>query len=416
MKASRMFVVAALVAMAFAVPTAGAQGADRSATCVNGMAGEFPCKNVDLLSYFTMDEIGGGLAVGTGRGSDVWGWRDSQTRREYVIAGRENGTAFIDITDPKKPVYLANLPSASTSNVIWRDIKVYKGHAFIVSEASGHGMQVFDLRRLRDISPAQAPLTVAADARYTEFLRAHNLAINEETGYAYAVHSVQGPITCSRGLHMVDIRSPKNPTFAGCFTASGPIHDTQCVIYKGPDARYRGHEICFNASPEPNSVSIADVTSKVNPFLLADVAYEGSAYSHQGWLTNNQRYYLHGDELDETGFGHTTRTRIWDMSDLTAPFVSGNYFSTSPAIDHNMYVLRTHVFQSNYSGGLRILGTLDIEEGKLTEVGYFDVYPPHDNPGFGFGTWSNYPYFHSGVVAVHGYQGLWLVKPRVPKR
>jgi choice-of-anchor B domain-containing protein len=104
------------------------------------------------------------------------------------------------------------------------------------------------------------------------------------------------------------------------------------------------------------------------------------------------------------------------MSDLTAPRVSGNYFSTSPAIDHNMYVLRTHVYQSNYSAGLRVLGLLDIGEGRLTEVGYFDVYPPNDNPGFGFGTWSNYPYFHSGVVAVHGYQGLWLVKPRVPKR
>jgi choice-of-anchor B domain-containing protein len=415
MRKATLVVAMLLAGLAIAVPTAGAQ-ADRSATCVNGMAAGFPCKNVDLLSYLLMEEIGGGQAVGTGRGSDVWGWRDSQTRREYVIAGRENGTAFVDITNPKQPVYLANLPSASTSNVIWRDIKVYKGHAFIVSEASGHGMQVFDLRRLRDISPAEAPMTVTADARYTEFLRAHNIAINEETGYAYAVHSVQGPTTCSRGLHMVDIRNPKNPMFAGCVTSTGPVHDTQCVIYRGPDARYRGHELCFNASPEPNSVSVVDVTSKINPVLIADVPYEGSAYSHQGWLTNDQRYYLHGDELDETGFGHTTRTRIWDMSDLTAPRVSGNYFSTSPAIDHNMYVLRTHVFQSNYSAGLRVLGLLDIGEGRLTEVGYFDVYPPHDNPGFGFGTWSNYPYFHSGVVAIHGYQGLWLVKPRVPKR
>jgi hypothetical protein len=29
--------------------------------------------SVDLLSCFLMEEIGGGQAIGTGRGSDVWG-------------------------------------------------------------------------------------------------------------------------------------------------------------------------------------------------------------------------------------------------------------------------------------------------------------------------------------------------------
>ena len=408
-------VVAMLAALAFAVPTAGAQ-ADRSAMCINGMAGEFPCKNVDLLGYLLMEEIGGGQAVGTGRGSDVWGWRDSQTRREYVIAGRENGTAFIDITDPTRPLYLANLPTASTANVIWRDIKVYKGHAFIVSEATGHGMQVFDLRRLRTLDRSAAPVTVTADAHYTRFLRAHNIAINEETGYAYAIGSQQGELQCDHDLHMIDIRDPKNPTFAGCASQPGNVHDTQCVIYRGPDARFRGREICFNSSPAPNTLTIVDVTDKSNPVILSDIPYEGSGFSHQGWLTKDSRFFLHGDEGDESAFGHTTRTRIWDVSDLTAPFVSGNYYSSAPAIDHNMYVLRRHVYQSNYSAGLRVLSLADVAEGSLSEVGYFDVYPPNDNPGFGFGTWSNYPYFHSGVVAVHGYQGLWLVKPRVPKR
>lgn len=67
-------------------------------------------------------------------------------------------------------------------------------------------------------------------------------------------------------------------------------------------------------------------------------------------------------------------------------------------------------------GGATDPQPLDADEGRLGEVGYFDVYPPQDNPGFGFGSRSNYPYFHSGGVAVHGYQGLWLVRPNVPKR
>jgi hypothetical protein len=106
---------------------------DRHAPCVQGTAfieeleghevletGAFDCERVDLMSFLTVDEMGGGFANATGRGSDVWGWTDPETGREYVIAGLEVGTSFVDITDPKRPVYLGNLPSASPQNVIWR--------------------------------------------------------------------------------------------------------------------------------------------------------------------------------------------------------------------------------------------------------------------------------------------------------
>ncbi len=40
------------------------------------------------------------------------------------------------------------------------------------------------------------------------------------------------------------------------------------------------------------------------------------------------------------------------------------------------------------------------------------MYPQNDNPGFG-GTWSNYPYYDQGVVAVSsGDRGLFILKPR----
>ena len=83
--------------------------------------------------------------------NDIWGWTDPQTNREYAIVGMSNGTSFVDISNPENPSYLGRLPT-QTSNSTWRDIKVYQNHAFIVSEASGHGMQVFDLTELRNIS------------------------------------------------------------------------------------------------------------------------------------------------------------------------------------------------------------------------------------------------------------------------
>lgn len=128
--------------------------------------------------------------------------------------GRTSGSSFVDITDPINPVYLGNLPT-QTSSSSWRDIKVYDNHAFIVSEASGHGMQVFDLTRLRNVQ--SPPVTFSADATYSGLGSAHNLVINEATGFAYGV----GSTACSKGLAMVDISNPKSPASAGCFSADG---------------------------------------------------------------------------------------------------------------------------------------------------------------------------------------------------
>ena len=72
--------------------------------CIDGMAGGYPCENIDLLSFVEGSDIGGGDM------NDIWGWVDPTDGTEYVIIGRTNGTAFIDISDPLNPVYVANLP------------------------------------------------------------------------------------------------------------------------------------------------------------------------------------------------------------------------------------------------------------------------------------------------------------------
>ena len=142
------------------------------------------------------------------------------TDKEYALMGMNNGTAFVDISDPEEPIHLGNLPT-HTSNDIARDIKVYADHAFIVSEASGHGMQVFDLTQLRDAVPLA---TFTNTAHYGGFGGTHNLVINEDSGFAYAVASG----TCSAGMHMIDISDPVNPVNAGCVAEDGYVHDAQC--------------------------------------------------------------------------------------------------------------------------------------------------------------------------------------------
>ncbi|SDG66456.1 choice-of-anchor B domain-containing protein [Lentzea fradiae] len=367
--------------------------------CVDGKADIYPCKNVDLLSVLPLSAIGGG------NGNDIWGWTDPSSGKEYAIVGRTNGTAFVDVSTPTAPKYLGNLPSNGGSSS-WRDMKVYKDHAFVVADnISGHGMQVFDLTRLRTVT---TPQTFTADALYRDFGPAHNIAINEETGYAYAI----GSNTCRGGPHMVDIRTPKQPVNAGCVSEDGYTHDNQCVVYRGPDAGFQGREICFNSNED--TLTIVDVTDKSSPRQLVRKGYSGSQYSHQGWLTEDQRYFLLDDELDESSSSDKrTKTYVWDLQSLANPVHIGTYTSPATAIDHNQYIKGRYSYQANYQAGLRILDVSGVASGQLTEAGFFDIYPSGDAARFN-GAWSNYPYFASGIVVISGIeQGLVVVRPNL---
>ncbi|MBW1298861.1 choice-of-anchor B family protein [Aquimarina litoralis] len=367
-------------------------------TCNSGMAGSYPCNNYDLMSEVSL------ATMNASAGNDSWGWTDPTTGNEYAIIGLNNGTAFIDISDPISPIYLGKLPTA-TSNSSWRDVKVYQNHAFIVSEASGHGMQVFDLTRLRNV--ANPPQSFTADERYTGFGNAHNIVINEDSGFAYAV----GTSTFSGGPHFVDIRDPKNPVAAGGFISSGGdaySHDAQVITYNGPDTDYAGREILIGSNQI--EIVIADITDKSNPTTISTISYSNVGYTHQGWFTEDQRYFLLGDELDESSVGFNTRTVIFDFEDLDNPSFHMDYNGPTPAIDHNGYVKGNLFFLANYRSGLRVVDISDIANKNISEVGFFDTFPSSDSASFS-GAWNVYPYFDSGNIVISDIQrGFLLVR------
>jgi choice-of-anchor B domain-containing protein len=394
--------------------------------CIDGAAAGFDCHGVGLMAQVTPQELGA-ESIGTRWINDLWGWTDPQSGKEYALVGMTNGTSFVDISDPVNPVVLGVLKehnwnantSNSTSRVahdgaksLWRDIKVYENYAYIVSEDPNHGIQVFDLTDLRDV--ATLPEDFQEAGHYDGVGAVHNIFINEGTGYLYAVGFNDGDRTCSAGgLHIVDLSDPVNPSYAGCFDNEGYVHDTQCVVYQGPDVNYQGQEICFNsnANGTSNTISIVDVTSKESPILLSKGIYSNAFYTHQGWITDDHQYFISNDELDEQNLSGPTRTFIWNIKDLDAPVLLGTYTHASFSIDHNLYVKGNKVYESNYTSGLRILNTLKIDEGKLSEDLHFDTYPLSNAAEF-WGTWSNYPFFESGNVIVSDFTGgLFILRP-----
>lgn len=361
-------------------------------TCINGMAGDFPCKDYDLMAHIDVKTLGGGEA------NDSWGWTDPNTQREYAIIGLDNGTAFVDITNTDEPVHLGNLPTA-TVNSAWRDIKVYKDHAFIVSEASNHGMQVFDMTRLRSVT--NPPEEFTADTHFTEFGSAHNIVINEESGYAYPVGTSRGG-PYRGGPVFINIQDPKNPVSEGGWGTDNYSHDAQVVMYNGPDTDHTGKEILIGSNE--NEVVIVDITDKSNPKNISKISYPNVGYTHQGWFTENQQYFLLGDELDEQDFGLNTRTVIFDFTDLDNPLEKFIYSGPSEAIDHNGYVKGNIFYLANYRAGVRFIDVSDLENDVMTEVGYFDTYPDSDSADFN-GVWNVYPYFESGNIVVSDIEG-----------
>ncbi|PAU95297.1 hypothetical protein CK503_03635 [Aliifodinibius salipaludis] len=395
--------------------------------CVDGLSnGMYECNNIDLVAMVTPENL---LAEPLSDGqalNDIWGWTDPETGTEYALVGLVGGVTFVDLSTASDPQVVGKLEeseSASGSSgktrkraevmhedkSSWRDFKVYQNHLYVVSDGQFHGMQVFDLTRLREVE--NAPVMFREDYHYDGFENAHNIAINKKTGYGYVV----GSDTYGGGLHIIDLKSPFDPQFAGFhsdstvgFDFTGYVHDTQCVVYDGPDTNYHGDEICINSAE--SHLVVANVTDKENTQTIAKSTYENNGYAHQGWLTEDHRYFLLGDEFDERR-GLSTQTYIWDLQDLDNPELIGVHEANTTSIDHNQYIKGNNTYQANYTAGLRILSLDNIGDGELEEVAYFDTFPDDDNQVFD-GAWSNYPFFESGIIIVSDISnGLFILDP-----
>jgi choice-of-anchor B domain-containing protein len=281
-------------------------------------------------------------------------------------------------------------------------MKVYNNYAYIVSEANGHGMQIFDLTRLRNVT---SPQIFTADARYSGFGNCHTITINEATGFAYC----NGTSFFQGGANVLNIQNPLNPVFVLGYPDEDYTHDSQAVIYNGPDPDYQGKEIFIGANE--TKVVIVDVTDKANPILISSFLYSNTGYTHQGWFTPDQKYWILSDELDEIDFGFNSKSIIIDMTNLDAPVLKGNYFGPTAAIDHNGYCKGNEFYLANYTAGLSILNIADINSSNtMTEIASFDTYPQNNSANFN-GAWNTYPYFPSGSIIISDInRGLFIVR------
>ncbi|MEE8141649.1 MAG: choice-of-anchor B family protein, partial [Planctomycetota bacterium] len=341
----------------------------------------FPSSGMTLLSWLTLDDLGVGTTLDNG--NDCWGYV-SPSGREYALMGHSHGTTFVEVTDPANPVILELIHGPVS---LWRDIKVYQSYAYAVSEG-GDGIQVIDMSEIDN-----GVVTFITNITTGGGSDSHNVAIDTDSGFLYRCGG-----TSSDGLRIYDLANPANPVWVAEWD-DRYVHDAQVVTYdSGP---YAGRQIAFacggaNGGWVDTGLDILDVTDKGNIILLSNTLYPDNEYSHQAWLSEDKQYLYLNDELDEGTLGIPTTTFVFDVSDLSVPFLANTFTNGLPAVGHNLYVKGDLIFEANYKSGLRVFDA-GVDPLDPPEVAFFDTWEEDDEVGSS-GLWSNYPFLPSGTI------------------
>jgi choice-of-anchor B domain-containing protein len=339
--------------------------------------GGFDFDGVTLRSWITLEEFTDYSGDSQDDANDCWGYV-SPSGREYALMGLQDGTAFVEVTDPDNAQII---DYKDGPNSVWRDLKVYQHYAYAVSE-HGDGIQVFDLSDIDNGNVNHIRNVTTGGSEAT-----HNVALNEESGYLYRAGGSGNGI---RIYSLLD--DPSDPTYVNEFS-DVYVHDCQVTSYtEGP---YAGREIAFlcggyNGGGTETGLYIVDVTDKADLELIGVLLYSNPGYSHQGWLSDDKQYFYLNDETH----GLDSVTYILDVSDLENPFEADTYTNGVNAGCHNLYTRGNLLFAANYTSGLRVYDITERESPE--EVAYFDTHP--DDGHSYTSLWSNYPLFPSGTI------------------
>ncbi len=298
--------------------------------------------------------------------SDIWGWVDTVTQKEYAIIGEWNGfdIHIVDVSDPANP----SLTSTITSNFGFGfDVKTWDHFLYAVDgNDSGNDGQIFDIA-----NPASP---VAAG----NFLSAHNIFI-ADNGIMY--NEVND-------LTILDLNAdPTNPDSLTTIGTEG--HDATVVGNRLYD--FHGNAGTF----------IYDVSNPAAPVALGSITDPNISYHHSGWPSADGNYLYINDEGARHPFPDIT---VWDISNPALPFKVDEY-GDSTAIIHNTFRVGNFLDASYSTAGFKVF---DISNPlTMTLVDTFDT-SAFSGENFD-GAWGAYPFAPSGNIYVSDRQnGLFI--------
>ncbi|MGE0031682.1 MAG: choice-of-anchor B family protein [Steroidobacteraceae bacterium] len=388
------------------------------ANCVQGTAGQFPCRNVDFQAQIPLAQFSSRPTSA----ANVWGFVDLNDNREYAVIGLSNGTAIVEVTDPANPREVATITGRSSS---WREVKVYqefhvptnrfRAFAYVTTEAAGGGVQVINLGGLPNTVTLATTLTDTS-SQHTDYVSNIDYATNMALPGAQAFLWLAGSNVGNGSWRVYSLANAAQPQFIRQAPAGTQyVHDatsllitdqrtTQCALGHNPCEVY----VDFNET----TVDLWDVTDKAQPVMLSSTPYADSNYTHSGWPSADQRHIFVHDELEEIRLGRFTQIYTMNVDSLINPFIVASYQGPDTTTDHNGYTKGSLLYVSHYRRGLVIFDAST--PSQLREIGHFDTFlsPSANTAGFD-GAWGVYPFLPSGTILVSDISnGLFILRDR----
>jgi choice-of-anchor B domain-containing protein len=316
--------------------------------------------------------------------SEIWGWTDTVSHREYAIIGAYDGTSIVDITDTLKEKGFIIGPHNSYN---YHEFRTYLNYLYVGAEGDttrNAGVQIVDLSPLPN-SPVLKKNLVWVDTTggvILNYYAAHTL--NQEGKYLYVNGGGgTGAIHGFGGIRIYELSDPLNPKQAGSYgKESTPyVHDS-----------YTRNDTIFAACVLNGTLNILDARKKDSIKIIGNpIPTVPEARTHNVWTTADGKYAMTASEI--VG-GHL---HIYDIHDPTSPFEIATWTSNPATSIHNVIVNGDFAYMAYYSDGLRIV---DIKNpANPIEVGFYDTHPGPILTTFE-GAWGVYPFFPSGKIAV----------------
>ena len=227
--------------------------------CVDGMAGIYPCSNIDLLAFVPVAQF---QATTT---NSLWGWTDPDSGIEYALIGANNGIAFYDLSTPDQPRYLGKLPTSAGQLDLARRARLPEPrvrrqrresrprHAGVRPDTPSRGDLAADVHRGRPLLGIR--------------LEPHDLDQRDDrlSRRSPAPTSPVPAIRITAACRSSTSTIRRRRQFAGCINDAGYTHESQCYVYSGPDTEHAGRDLCFDSNGSSGRIAIVDVTDKTNP-------------------------------------------------------------------------------------------------------------------------------------------------------
>ena len=311
--------------------------------------------------------------------ANIGGYVDS-LGNEYALVGTSTGLSIVDVTDPTTPT--ERFAVASVNN-FWREVKTWKGFAFVTTEGDNAGLTIVDLRSLPDTIYSRV---YKGDGNiFNQLQTIHALHIDNEYCYLYGSNIGVG------GIIILDVTDPWNPVYQGAFDETY-VHDG-----------FVANDTVWAAHIFDGYFSAIDVTDKTNPIQIVQQETPGN-FTHNSWLTDDHSTLLTTDE--NTG-SFLTSYDIRNVNNITEL----DRYQTAPGsgtIGHNTHVLNDFAITSWYTEGVVIVDA--DRPDNLIPVAKND-FTTFEGDGFN-GCWGVYPFLPSGnLVASDIENGLYILTP-----